>query len=89
MILRAALVWLLGLVTLVPWAVHRLVVHAGRDEYALLVTLILFLSSASGASPGRSSGSSKRARSTARSCAHPTGARFSRRSAATTRATSS
>lgn len=42
MILRAALVWLLGLVTLVPWAAHRLVVHAGRDEYAFLVTLILF-----------------------------------------------
>lgn len=42
MILRAALVWALGLVTLVPYAVHRLLFHAARDEYALLITLALF-----------------------------------------------
>jgi hypothetical protein len=40
--LRAALVWLLGLVTVVPYGVYYLFVHARRDEIALVATLVLF-----------------------------------------------
>jgi hypothetical protein len=40
--LKALVVWLVGLVTLVPWATYYLFFRAERDQYALLITLILF-----------------------------------------------
>lgn len=42
MLLRAALLWILGLVTIVPWALYRLLFVAQRDEYAFLIVLPLF-----------------------------------------------
>lgn len=42
MTLLAVGVWLVGFVTLVPLAAYRLLFVAGRDEYALLITGILF-----------------------------------------------
>lgn len=36
------MVWILGLLTLVPYGTWYLFVHATRDQYALLITLILF-----------------------------------------------
>lgn len=42
MITRAAVVWVIGLTTLVPWAVWHLLFHATRDQYALFVVLPLF-----------------------------------------------
>jgi hypothetical protein len=42
MLIRALLVWLTGLVTLVPYGTWYLFFEAPRDQYALLITLILF-----------------------------------------------
>lgn len=42
MIIKAALIWVIGLVTLVPYGTYYLFVHAERDEYALLITFLLF-----------------------------------------------
>jgi hypothetical protein len=39
---RAVVVWILGLVTAVPWATWHLLFEAPRDQYALLITGILF-----------------------------------------------
>ena len=42
MIKRITILWILGLVTLVPYGIYYLLFHAQRDEYALLITLVLF-----------------------------------------------
>jgi hypothetical protein len=42
MVLRAALIWVIGLLTLVPYGTYYLFFHAQRDQYALLITLVLF-----------------------------------------------
>jgi hypothetical protein len=40
--IKIALVWVLGLVTAVPYGVYYLLFYAPRDQYALLITGILF-----------------------------------------------
>jgi hypothetical protein len=40
--LIAAFIWLAGFVTVVPYTTYYLVVHASRDQYAWLITLVLF-----------------------------------------------
>lgn len=42
MALKATIVWIAGLATLVPWGVWYLLCRAPREQYALLITLILF-----------------------------------------------
>lgn len=42
MLARAVALWVAGLLTLVPYATYYLLVHATRDQYALLITLVLF-----------------------------------------------
>ena len=42
MVLRAALLWVAGLLTWVPYGTWRLFFVAERDEYALLITGVLF-----------------------------------------------
>lgn len=42
MLLKAAVLWVAGLLTIVPYATYYLFVHAQRDQYALLITLVLF-----------------------------------------------
>jgi hypothetical protein len=42
MVLKAGLLWALGLVTLVPYGTYYLFFEAPRDQYALLITGILF-----------------------------------------------
>jgi hypothetical protein len=42
MLIRAAAIWILGLVTLVPYGAYYLFFHAPRQQYALLITLLLF-----------------------------------------------
>ena len=42
MLVRAAVIWMTGLLTLVPYAIYRLLMHAPREQYALLITFILF-----------------------------------------------
>ncbi len=42
MIIRATILWVLGLLTIVPYAIYHLLYYAQRDEYALLITLVLF-----------------------------------------------
>lgn len=42
MIRKATLVWIVGLVTLVPYGTYYLFVHAQHEQYALLITLVLF-----------------------------------------------
>jgi hypothetical protein len=42
MLLKAAGVWVVGLLTLVPYSGYYLLFEAPPDEYALLITLILF-----------------------------------------------
>jgi len=39
---RATVVWIFGLVTLVPYGIYYLLYHAERDQYALLISLLLF-----------------------------------------------
>lgn len=36
------LLWVVGLLTLVPYGTYYLLVHASADQYALLITLVLF-----------------------------------------------
>ena len=38
----AASLWVIGLLTWVPYATYYLFVHASRDQYALLITGVLF-----------------------------------------------
>jgi len=42
MIVRVTILWVLGLLTIVPYGTYHLLFHAQRDEYALLITLVLF-----------------------------------------------
>jgi hypothetical protein len=42
MLARAIALWVVGLVTLVPFGTYYLLFHADRDQYALLITLVLF-----------------------------------------------
>jgi len=42
MIKRVTLLWVTGLLTIVPYGIYYLLFHAQRDEYALLITLVLF-----------------------------------------------
>jgi hypothetical protein len=42
MIIKAAILWVLGLITIVPYAIYHLLYYAQRNEYALLITLVLF-----------------------------------------------
>jgi hypothetical protein len=42
MVVRAAIVWVLGLLTLVPYGTYYLLFEAPREQYAILITLILF-----------------------------------------------
>jgi uncharacterized membrane protein len=42
MVIRIALLWVLGLVTIVPAGIYHLLYYARRDEYAFLITIVLF-----------------------------------------------
>lgn len=42
MLRKAILIWVLGLVTIVPYGTYYLFMHATRDQYAMLITLVLF-----------------------------------------------
>jgi hypothetical protein len=42
MIIRITILWVLGLLTIVPYGIYHLLYYAQRDEYALLITLVLF-----------------------------------------------
>ena len=42
MLVAAVVLWFLGLVTLVPYGTYYLFYEAPRDQYALLITLVLF-----------------------------------------------
>jgi len=42
MIVRVTLLWVLGLVTIVPYGLYHLLFTAQRDEYAFLITIVLF-----------------------------------------------
>jgi hypothetical protein len=42
MLAKAVALWVVGLVTLVPYATYYLFVYAPRDQYALLITSLLF-----------------------------------------------
>lgn len=39
---KAALIWVLGLLTAVPYGTYYLLFHAEREQYALLITFVLF-----------------------------------------------
>lgn len=39
---RAMVVWIAGLLTIVPYTIYYLFMRADRDQYALLITLVLF-----------------------------------------------
>jgi hypothetical protein len=39
---KATVIWIAGLLTLVPYGTYYLLAHATRDQYALLITLVLF-----------------------------------------------
>ena len=40
--IRAIVLWVVGLVTFVPYGIYHLLFAASRDQYALLITSILF-----------------------------------------------
>lgn len=42
MAVRATILWIIGLVTLVPYGTYYLLYQAAREEYALVITLLLF-----------------------------------------------
>lgn len=42
MSVKAVIVWVVGLLTFVPWGIYYLIFEAPRDQYALLITSILF-----------------------------------------------
>ena len=42
MIARALVLWIIGLATVVPYGTYYLFFHATRDQYAALITLVLF-----------------------------------------------
>jgi hypothetical protein len=39
---NVTLLWIFGLVTIVPYGLYHLLFTAGRDEYAFLITIVLF-----------------------------------------------
>ena len=39
---RMTTLWIVGLLTLVPYSIYHLLFQAQRDEYALLITFVLF-----------------------------------------------
>lgn len=39
---RFAVLWVVGLLTAVPYAIYHLLFHAPRDQYAGLITFVLF-----------------------------------------------
>ena len=42
MLVKVTVLWVVGLLTLVPYGTYYLFFEASRDQYALLITLILF-----------------------------------------------
>ena len=42
MLVRAAVLWVVGIFALVPYGTYHLFFEATRDQYAVLITLILF-----------------------------------------------
>jgi hypothetical protein len=42
MLRNVTLLWIFGLVTIVPYGLYHLFYAAGRDEYAFLITIVLF-----------------------------------------------
>jgi len=42
MLARAILIWVIGLLTIVPYGTYYLFFEAPRDQYAILITLVLF-----------------------------------------------
>jgi hypothetical protein len=46
MLAKAILLWVVGLATFVPYGTYYLFFEASRDQYALLVTSILFWTAA-------------------------------------------
>ncbi len=42
MIIKIAIPWVLGLLTIVPYSIYHLLYFAQRSEYALLIALVLF-----------------------------------------------
>jgi hypothetical protein len=42
MLIRATCVWVAGLLTVVPYGTYYLFFEASRDQYALLIVLVLF-----------------------------------------------
>lgn len=42
MFVKAAIVWVIGLVTVVPYGIYYLFFEASKDQYAWLITLLLF-----------------------------------------------
>lgn len=42
MLAKAVFIWVVGLLTIVPYGTYYLLYEARRDEYALLITLVLF-----------------------------------------------
>jgi len=42
MIFRVTLLWIIGIILIVPYAVYHLLWHAQRDEYAFLIVISLF-----------------------------------------------
>jgi hypothetical protein len=42
MIVKAVIVWIVGLLTIVPFGTYYLLFEAQRDQYALLITSVLF-----------------------------------------------
>lgn len=42
MVIRVFILWLIGLLTLVPYGTYYLFFHATRDQYAILITFVLF-----------------------------------------------
>ena len=42
MIVKAVIVWIVGLLTIVPFGTYYLLFEAERDQYALLITSVLF-----------------------------------------------
>lgn len=39
---RIVMLWVVGLVTVVPYGIYSLLFYAEREDYALLITLVLF-----------------------------------------------
>jgi hypothetical protein len=42
MLAKAVVVWIVGLLTIVPYGTYYLLFEAQRDQYAFLITLVLF-----------------------------------------------